>query len=228
MSTTTPPATTPATELATELATDSAPAPAPAPATTPASNLDMSNLPPLDVLFGRPTDDLSWAGDLELEEGHAKLDLEAAGAIDAAIDQESKRTIWHKGYTLPPSAMKIFSNPTLRVLLCIYCTNFANGGVGNIEFDNEGKLIKVFCGSCLFKIRARAGACTGGHEGCVVHRHVSPLGDVAPLCKGCHQAQTQTQRGKRGKRGGASRSSKQGNAAAKALPPKRLGDYVNV
>jgi hypothetical protein len=212
------------TTPATELATDSAPAPA----TTPASNLDMSNLPPLDVLFGRPTDDLSWAGDLELEEGHAKLDLEAAGAIDSAIERVSKETIWHKGYTLPPSATKIFCNQTLRALLCAYCTDFANGGIGNIVFDNDGKLIQVFCGSCRFRIRSHAGACTGGHEGCAVHRHVSPLGDVAPLCNVCHQAQTQTQRGKRGKRGGASRSSKQGNTAAKALPPKRLGDYVNV
>lgn len=206
------------TAPATELATDSAPAPAPAPELA----TELTTPKPRSLPWQNRPVGADWAGDLELEEAHEKLDHEAQGAIDSAL----KQTIWHKGYTLPPSATKIFSDPTLRVLLCIYCTNFANGGVGNIELDNEGKLIKVFCGSCVFKIRARAGACTGGHEECVVYRHVSPLGDVAPLCKGCHKAQTQ--RGKRGKRGGASRSSKQGNAAAKALPPKRLGDYVNV
>jgi hypothetical protein len=198
------------TTTATELSTD------PAPATEPLS-LPWQNRP------GGKT----WAEDLELEEEHEKLDLEAAGAIDSAIKRDRKRTIWHEGFSLPPSATRIFCNPTLRTQLCGYCTDFANGGVGNIVFDNDGKLIQVFCGSCLFKIRSHAGACTGGHEGCVVHRHVSPLGDVAPLCKVCHQAQTQTQRGKRGKRGGASRA-KQGNAAAKAPPPKRLGNYVNV
>ena len=201
----------------------------PATATAPATELapELTTPKPLSLPWQNRPVGADWAEDLKLEEEHEELDLKAADAIDSALERDSKQTIWHEGYTLPPEATRIFCNPTLRARLCGYCTNFANGGVGNIVFDNDGKLIQVFCGSCRFVIRNHAGDCAGGHEGCIKHRHVGALGDVAPLCKVCHQAQTQAQRGKRGKRGGASRS-KHGNAAAKAPPPNRLGDYVNV
>lgn len=186
----------------------------PVPATTPkpASNLDMSDLPPLDVLLCRPIDENSWAGDLELYEKHVSLDCEAEVVIASAIKQVSKQTIWHdKEFKLPLSALYVYSNPDLRSRLCGYCNDFAHGGVGNIVIDSSGKVTQVFCGSCRFVIRSYAGDCTGGHEGCVKRRHVDPNGEVAPLCKVCHQAQTQ--RGKRGKRGGASH--KQDNTDAK-------------
>ncbi len=90
----------------------------------------------------------------------------------------------------PKAARLVFDDPVAHAALCGYCR-----GLANLVVDADGWVSQVFCGHCCCMIGDRpANRCHGGSARCVGRRFVSPRGEVAHLCTGCHQAAEATRR----------------------------------
>ena len=105
---------------------------------------------------------------------------------------------WWPEQVLPPAASLLWGDPELYARLCDFCQSMQN-----IEYNDDGRMTRVICGSCCTIVgRYKMNHCTGGYDACEKFRFVDPLGNVAHLCRGCHQHEEgQRRNGQRNRRG---------------------------
>lgn len=114
-------------------------------------------------------------------------------------DSDSNGDSYNDRYNMdgyPDSVKFVYGTVALLAVLCPFCKDREN-----IEFGEDGTMVKAFCGSCLSALtRTQMFLCGCGQNS----KFLDPLARPSEMCKECAQQQIPftRHRTKRGKRGG--------------------------
>ena len=104
-------------------------------------------------------------------------------AFVAEQEMPPPMVFWYPQVNLPKPTVAIFGDEELFPKLCDFCRTLQN-----LVFKPEGGLAQTLCLSCRTVVGLHpVNHCQGGHAVCETLRFVGPIGDVAPLCRACHQ-----------------------------------------